>query len=171
MIYDFNGKTPNISAAGFVADNATLIGEVNLGEGANIWYGAVLRADVGPITLGEGSNVQDNAVVHLDPGGATTIGKNVTIGHGAIIHGCTLEDDCLVGMGATLLNNCVVGKGSIIGAGALVPEGMIIPERSLVVGVPGKVRGTVSDEQAGYPLKNATHYVKLGKKHAEMCKK
>ncbi len=168
MIYDFNGKKPDISAASFVAENATLIGEVNLAKGANVWYGAVLRADDGPINLSENANVQDNAVVHMDPGGSVNLGKNVTVGPGAIIHGCTVGDNTLIGMGATLLNNCNIGKGCIIGAGALVPENMIIPDGSLAVGIPAKIRGTVSEQQAEAAIENALHYVKHGEAHAKL---
>ncbi len=168
MIYNFDEKKPDISAACFVAENATIIGDVHLSKGCNIWYGAVLRADVGPITLDENANVQDNAVVHIDPGGAVQIGKNVTVGHGAIVHGCTIGDNTLIGMGATLLNDCVIGKGCIVGAGALVPEGMQVPDGSLVVGVPAKIRGTLSEEKAEYAVHNALHYAELGAKHAKL---
>ncbi len=168
MIYKFNGKTPDISAASFVAENATVLGEVSLGKGCNIWYGAVLRADEGAIVMGEASNVQDNAVVHMDPGGSVTIGKGVTVGHGAIVHGCTIEDNALIGMGATLLNNCVVGAGSIIGAGALVPENMVIPAGSLAVGVPAKIRGEVSEAQTAAAIENARNYVHLGEEHSKL---
>ncbi|MFI3168552.1 MAG: gamma carbonic anhydrase family protein [Faecalibacterium sp.] len=168
MIYTFQGKTPDIAAASFVAENATLLGEVRLAAGSNVWYGAVLRGDDGPITLCENANVQDNAVVHMDPGGSVVIGKNVTVGHGAIIHGCTIGENTLVGMGATLMNHCEIGKGCIIGAGALVPEGMIVPDGSLVVGVPAKIRGNLSEEQAEAAIQNALHYVKLGAEHAKL---
>ncbi len=168
MIYKFDEKTPDIAAASFVAENASLIGDVQLGKGANIWYGAVLRADDGPIILHENANVQDNAVVHMDAGDTVEIGKNVTVGHGAIVHGCTIGENTLIGMGATLLNHCVIGKGCIIGAGALVPEGMIIPDGSLAVGIPAKIRGTVSEAQAEAAIQNALHYVKLGAEHAAL---
>lgn len=168
MIYNFKEKSPDLAKASFVAENATIIGDVQLSEGCNIWYGAVLRADDGPIILAENANVQDNAVVHMDPGGSVYIGKNVTVGHGAIIHGCTIGENSLIGMGATLLNNCVIGKGCIVGAGALVPEGMELPDGSLAVGVPAKIRGTVSPEQAEAAIENALHYVKHGEEHAKL---
>ncbi len=168
MIYTFDGKTPEISDACFVAENATLLGNVQLGQNSSVWYGAILRADDGCIALGENANVQDNAVVHMDPGGNVSLGKNVTVGHGAIVHGCTVGDDSLIGMGATLLNNCVIGKGCIIGAGALVPEGMQIPDGSLAVGVPAKIRGQVSEQQAQSAVENALHYVQHGKAHAKL---
>ena len=145
MLLPFGGKVPRDEGAVFVAPNATVLGDVVLGPGSSVWYGAVLRGDDGTLTLGENTNVQDNAVLHCDPGGAVTLGKNVTVGHCALVHGCTVGDGSLIGMHATLLNHCVVGKNCIIGAGALVPEGKIIPDDSLVVGVPGKI------DQAGQP--------------------
>ncbi|MFQ7013405.1 MAG: gamma carbonic anhydrase family protein [Faecalibacterium sp.] len=128
---------PRDEGAVFVAANATVLGDVTLGRGVNIWYGAVLRADEGALILGENSNVQDNAVLHCDPGGQVVLGKNVTVGHSALVHGCTVGDNSLIGMHATILNHAVVGKNCIIGAGALVPEGMVIPDNSVAVGVPG----------------------------------
>lgn len=139
MLLPFGGKVPRDEGAVFVAPNSTVLGDVVLGPGSSVWYGAVLRGDDGTLTLGENTNVQDNAVLHCDPGGAVTLGKNVTVGHCALVHGCTVGDGSLIGMHATLLNHCVVGKNCIIGAGALVPEGKIIPDDSLVVGVPGKI--------------------------------
>ena len=159
MMLPFGGKVPLDEGAVFVAPNATVLGDVVLGPGSSVWYGAVLRGDDGTLTLGENTNVQDNAVLHCDPGGAVTLGKNVTVGHCALVHGCTVGDGSLIGMHATLLNHCVVGKNCIIGAGALVPEGKIIPDDSLVVGVPGKIIKRVSPEQAAASLANAAHYV------------
>ena len=146
MLLPFGGKVPRDEGAVFVAPNATVLGDVVLGPGSSVWYGAVLRGDDGTLTLGENTNVQDNAVLHCDPGGAVTLGKNVTVGHCALVHGCTVGDGSLIGMHATLLNHCVVGKNCIIGAGALVPEGKIIPDDSLVVGVPGKIIKQVSHQ-------------------------
>lgn len=136
MMLSFGGKMPRDEGAVFVAANATVLGDVTLGRGVNIWYGAVLRADEGALILGENSNVQDNAVLHCDPGGQVVLGKNVTVGHSALVHGCTVGDNSLIGMHATILNHAVVGKNCIIGAGALVPEGMVIPDNSVAVGVP-----------------------------------
>ena len=121
MILSFGGKTPRDEGAVFVAANATVLGDVTLGKGTNIWYGAVLRGDEGTLVLGENCNVQDNAVLHCDPGGQVLLGKNVTVGHCALAHGCTVGENSLIGMHATLLNHSVVGKNCIIGAGALVP--------------------------------------------------
>lgn len=171
MLLPFGGKVPRDEGAVFVAPNATVLGDVVLGPGSSVWYGAVLRGDDGTLTLGENTNVQDNAVLHCDPGGAVTLGKNVTVGHCALVHGCTVGDGSLIGMHATLLNHCVVGKNCIIGAGALVPEGKIIPDDSLVVGVPGKIIEQVSPEQAAASLANAAHYVGEGRRHAAALRK
>ena len=130
-----------------------------LKAGSTVWYGAVLRGDDGTLTIGENSNVQDNAVLHCDVGGAVMLGKNVTVGHSALVHGCTVGDGSLIGMHATLLNHCVVGKNCIIGAGALVPEGMVIPDGSVAVGVPARVIKQVSPAQIEANLHNAAHYV------------
>lgn len=168
IIKPCNGKSPEIHSEARVAENAAIIGDVEIGAGASVWYGAVIRADACTIRVGENSNVQDCCCLH----GArdTTVGKNVTIGHGAIVHGCTVEDNCLIGMGATLLDGAVIGEGSIIGAGALVGENKIIPPRSLVVGVPGKVIREVTDEQFEGILKNAETYVEEGKLFLEGVK-
>jgi len=166
MLLPFGGKVPRDEGAVFVAPNSTVLGDVVLGPGSSVWYGAVLRGDDGTLTLGENTNVQDNAVLHCDPGGAVTLGKNVTVGHCALVHGCTVGDGSLIGMHATLLNHCVVGKNCIIGAGALVPEGMVIPDGSVAVGVPARVIKQVSPAQAEANLHNAAHYVEHGKLHA-----
>ena len=170
MMLSFGGKMPRDEGAVFVAANATVLGDVTLGRGVNIWYGAVLRADEGALILGENSNVQDNAVLHCDIGGCVTLGENVTVGHCALVHGCTVGDGSLIGMHATLLNHCVVGKNCIIGAGALVPEGMVIPDNSVAVGVPARVIKQVSAAQIEANLHNAAHYVEHGKLHAEQLK-
>lgn len=143
MLLPFGGKVPRDEGAVFVAPNATVLGDVVLGPGSSIWYGAVLRGDDGTLTLG----------------------------HCALVHGCTVGDGSLIGMHATLLNHCVVGKNCIIGAGALVPEGKIIPDDSLVVGVPGKIIKQVSPEQAAASLANAAHYVGEGRRHAAALRK
>ncbi|MEM7497452.1 MAG: gamma carbonic anhydrase family protein [Pseudomonadota bacterium] len=135
---DIAPKLPE-SGAVFVAPSASVIGNVHLAEGVSIWFGAVLRGDNEPIEIGWGSNVQDGAIFHTDPGFPSTLGREVTIGHGAIVHGCTIGEGSLVGMGATVLNGARIGKGCLIGAGALVTEGKEIPDGSLVIGSPGKV--------------------------------
>ncbi len=148
----------------YVASNATLYGDITLKENANVWFGAVIRADYDCVVVGENSNVQDNCVIHNDPGFPVLIGKDVTIGHGAIIHGAVIEDECLIGMGATLLNGCKIGKHSLIGANALVTENTIIPPNSVAVGAPAKVIKTISDEQIKEIQESAIHYVELAKK-------
>lgn len=170
MLLPFGGKVPRDEGAVFVAPNATVLGDVVLGPGSSVWYGAILRGDDGTLTLGENTNVQDNAVLHCDPGGAVTLGKNVTVGHCALVHGCTVGDGSLIGMHATLLNHCVVGKNCIIGAGALVPEGMVIPDGSVAVGVPARVIKPVTEAQIEANLRNAEHYVEHGKVHARALK-
>ena len=159
MIVSFGGKTPQDRGAAFVAPNATVLGDVILEAGSSVWYGAVLRGDDGTLTLGENTNVQDNAVLHCDPGGAVSLGKNVTVGHSALVHGCTVGDGSLIGMHATLLNHCVIGKNCIIGAGALVTQNVEIPDNSLVVGNPGKVKRAVTEEEIRWNLENARIYV------------
>ncbi len=165
-IYTVNGHTPQGDKAAFVADNATLAGDVTLAEGSSIWYGAVLRADTGRITIGAGSNVQDNAVLHTGPGLDVVVGRNVSIGHSAVVHGCTIGDDCLIGMHATILNGAVIGDGSLVAAGALVTENTVVPAGSLVVGVPGKVVKAVSEKQRSAIMANGEEYRELAKIHA-----
>jgi len=156
---------PEIDDGAWVAPTATVIGQVRLAEGASVWYGAVLRGDEDEIVLGHGSNVQDNCVMHTDPGHPVRVGANVTIGHGAIVHGATVHDGVLIGMGATLLNGSVVGSGSVIGAGALVSEGVQIPPNSLVLGVPGKVRRETTEEERAAIARSAPGYVARAQRH------
>ncbi|WP_298431523.1 gamma carbonic anhydrase family protein [uncultured Jannaschia sp.] len=159
MIYALDDIRPEIGAEAWVAPDANVIGRVILRDRANIWFGATLRGDNEPIVVGEGSNVQEACVLHTDPGCPLTIGADCTIGHKAILHGCTIGDGSLVGMGATVLNGAVIGKGCLIGAGALVTEGKVIPDGSLVVGAPGKpVRELDEDARAGL-IASARHYV------------
>jgi carbonic anhydrase/acetyltransferase-like protein (isoleucine patch superfamily) len=148
-----------------VAPNATVVGDVTIGSGSSIWYGAVVRADTAPIRVGNGSNVQDNCVLHADPGFPLTIGNNTTVGHGAICHGATIGHGVLVGMGAVVMNGSTIGDGSLIAAGAVVLEGTDIPPRSLVAGVPGKVIRHVSDVDAAVLLNNAQNYTALAGRH------
>lgn len=158
--------TPQTDRAAFVAPTADIIGNVELLEGSSVWYTAVLRADLDPIVLGERSNLQDGVVVHTDEGFPARIGTGVSVGHRAILHGCTVEDDCLIGMGSVVLNGATIGAGSLIAAGAVVPEGAVIPPRSLVAGVPGKVRRELSDEDVERIRTNAAIYTELARRHA-----
>ena len=160
------GKTPRDLGAAFVAGNAVVVGDVTLQPGSTVWYGAVIRGDEGPITMGENANGQDNAVLHCDPGSHILLGRDVTVGHGAIVHGCTVGDNTLIGMHATLLNHCVVGSGCIIGAGALVPEGKVIPDGTVAVGVPARVVKDAGAAQTAACKYNAIAYVNLGRSHA-----
>ena len=165
MIYDFEGHTPKLDPNSWVASNSVVIGKVELKKDSNIWFNVTLRGDVEPITVGEGSTVQDGSVVHSDPGCPVIIGKNVTVGHLVMLHGCVIEDDCLIGIGSTILNKAKIGKNSIIGANALVTENKVIPERSLVLGSPGKIVRQVTDEEIKSIKENAEHYVANYKKY------
>jgi carbonic anhydrase/acetyltransferase-like protein (isoleucine patch superfamily) len=156
---------PLVPDSAFVAPNATLVGQVTLGARSVVMFGAVVRADRDAIHLGEGSNLQDNVVVHGDPGFPTRIGAGVSVGHGAIVHGATIEDDCLIGMNATVLNGAVVGKGSLVAAGAVVLEGAVIPPGSLVAGVPGKVVRALTEEEQHAIRQNALTYQELGHRY------
>lgn len=161
MMYIFKGHSPKALHQpwdGWVADNATVIGQVEMGQKVNIWFGAVIRGDNSVIRIGDFSNVQENAVLHTDAGIELNIGAYVTIGHQAMLHGCTIGENSLIGINAVVLNNAVIGKNCIIGANALVPERMVIPDNSLVVGSPAKVIRTL-DDQAEVRLKlSAMHY-------------
>lgn len=153
-------KQPTIHPSAFVAPGAVVRGDVQLAENVSVWYNAVVRGDTAPVRIGKDSNVQDCVVVHVDAGFPTVIGEKVTVEHGAILHGCTVEDEALIGMGAIVLNGAVIGKGSIVGAGALVTAGTVLPENSLAVGSPAKVIRQVSQEQRAATVENALHYVK-----------
>jgi len=150
----------------FIAANATVTGNVTLGRDVGIWFGAVIRADKDRIVIGDRSNIQDNCVVHTSKGFPVTLGTDVSVGHGAILHGCTIGNRVLVGMGAIVLNGATVGDGSVIGAGSVVTEGMIVPEGSVVVGVPGKIIKQATDTQQQHILKNAASYVELAREYA-----
>ncbi len=149
----------------FIAPNATVLGNASLGDDVSVWFGAVLRADGDSITIGNRSNIQDNATIHVDPGFPVFIGKECIVGHNAVVHGAYLENNVLVGIHATVLNGAKIGAFSIIGAGALVPEGAVIPPYSLVLGVPGKVIKSISEEQKLKILRNAESYVQLSKSY------
>ncbi len=149
----------------FIAPSATVIGSVSLADNASAFYGAVLRGDAETISIGPGSNVQDNVVVHATPGYPTRLGAGVSIGHNATVHGCTVEDDCLIGMGATVLNGAHIGEGSLIAAGSVVLEGMQIPARSLVAGVPAKIRRETTETELENIWHNATRYLELASLH------
>lgn len=150
---------PSTDAAAWVAPGATLVGDVRLEAQASVWFGAVLRGDGDRIRIGPRSNIQDGCVGHTDPGYPLTVGAGVSVGHRAVLHGCTVEDDVLVGMGAVVMNGARIGAGSLVAAGAVVTEGTTIPPRSLVAGVPAKVRRELSDEEVDAVRHNADNYV------------
>jgi carbonic anhydrase/acetyltransferase-like protein (isoleucine patch superfamily) len=158
---------PQIDESAWMAPNATVIGRVRLAEQVGIWYSAVLRGDIEDISVGARTNIQDGCVLHADPGFPLTVGAGVSVGHNAILHGCTIGDDVLVGMGATVLNGAVIGEGSLIAANALIPEGAQIPPRSLVAGVPGKVRRELGDADVDHIRLNAVVYVQNLVAHRE----
>ncbi|MGO2998242.1 MAG: gamma carbonic anhydrase family protein [Moraxellaceae bacterium] len=166
MIYKYLDKTPEFAVPfnGWVADSAQVIGDVYLGHQANVWFGAVIRGDNDRIHIGDYSNVQENSVIHTDAGIKVTIGDYVTIGHLAMLHGCEIGDNSLVGIGAVVLNNVKIGKNCLIGAKALITEGQVIPDNSLVMGAPAKVVKTLTDEQVAMLKMSALHY-------AERCQK
>ena len=162
MIKLFEGKQPQLGRNVYVSENAMVIGDVILGDEVNIWFGAVLRGDMHYIKIGTRTNIQDNSVVHVTTRvSPTNIGSGVTVGHSAIIHGCTIEDDCLIGMGAILMDDAIIGAGSLIGAGALIPPNMKIPQNSLVVGSPGKVIRQIKEVEREMILERPQEYIDL----------
>lgn len=167
QLITLDGTTPEVHESAFVAHTAVLIGQVKLGAGSSAFYGVVIRGDSNSIAVGEGSNLQDNVVLHADPGFPTTVGNGVSVGHGAVVHGCTIEDDCLIGMSATIMNGAVIGAGSLVAGGAVVLEGAIIPPGSLVAGVPAKVRRELSAEELEHVRENARNYVTTARKHKQ----
>jgi carbonic anhydrase/acetyltransferase-like protein (isoleucine patch superfamily) len=162
-LYEYDGKRPTVPESAWVAPSAELIGDVVLGEDASIWFGAVIRGDNTPIVIGAGTNVQEGTVMHSDAGVPLTIGADVTVGHQAMLHGCTIGDHVLVGMGATVLNGAVIGEGCLIGAGALVTEGKVFPPRSLIVGAPAKAVRTLDEATVERLKLSAAHYAEKAK--------
>ncbi len=157
--------TPVLHPSAFLAPTAVVMGDVVVGEESSVWYTAVLRGDSAPIRIGSQVNLQDGTVVHVDEGVPCTVGNRVAVGHRAILHGCTVEDDCLVGMGSIVLNHVVIGRGSLIGAGAVLPEGMRVPPGSVVLGVPGKVVRPIDAELTRRITETWQHYVEQAKQH------
>ena len=165
LIVEIGDSTPKTDPTSWVAPNATLVGSVTIGANASVFYGAVLRGDTDQIIVGAGSNLQDNVTVHTDAGLVMSVGEGVSVGHGAILHGCTVEDDCLIGMGATVLNRAVIGAGSLVAAGAVVLEGAVIPPGSLVAGVPARVVRSLSDDERAGLVDNARRYLGYAEAH------
>lgn len=160
MKYSLGDKRVTLVGEGhFIAPNAAVIGDVTLHENSSVWFSCVLRGDSERLEVGAGSNIQDGTVIHADPGFPTVVGENVTVGHNAMLHGCTIGDGTLVGINAVVLNGAKVGKGCLIGANALVTEGMEIPDGSMVLGSPAKIKTHLSDEQQLMLMHNADHYV------------
>ncbi len=167
MIKSFEGASPVLAPGAWVAENATVLGQVVLEADVSIWYGSVVRGDVGKISIGARTNIQDLSVVHITGGFMdTVIGSDVTVGHRAILHGCTVADHVLVGMGAILLDGVTVGEYSLIGAGAVLPPGMQVPPHSVVMGAPGKVVRALRDHERQIIDESAPHYVELARRHA-----
>ena len=164
-LFRIGDDAPRLGEGAWVADSATVVGRVALEAGANVWYGAVLRGDNEWITIGERSNVQDGSVLHTDTGSPLTIGKNVTVGHMVMLHGCTIGDNTLVGIGSVVLNGAKIGKNCLIGARCLITEGKEIPDNSLVMGAPGKVVRELTPEQAAQMIWGSAHYVQNWKRY------
>ncbi|AJK67757.1 gamma carbonic anhydrase family protein [Corynebacterium marinum] len=165
MIIEFEGKKPKIHPTAWVAPTAVIIGDVEIGPDASVFYGCVLRGDVNAIRIGARTNIQDNSVLHVDGDAPCILGEDVTIGHMALVHGTTVGDGTLVGMKSTLLSRSVIGAGALIAAGAVVLEGMEIPDRALAAGVPAKIRRELSEEQSAGFIPHAGRYVELSKRH------
>ncbi|SFL92739.1 Carbonic anhydrase or acetyltransferase, isoleucine patch superfamily [Bradyrhizobium sp. NFR13] len=172
-IYELDGQGPDLPASGnyFIADTADVIGKIRLLEQASVWFGAVLRGDNEWIEIGEGSNVQDNCTCHTDKGFPLTIGKNCTVGHNVILHGCTIEDGALIGMGSIVMNGARIGKNSIVGAGSVITEGKEFPENSLIIGSPARVIRTLSPEQVTAMGGAARFYAANGPRFTKGLKK
>lgn len=170
MKYSLGEDRVQMADDAWIADTAAVIGKVTLEAGANVWFGAVIRGDVERITVGEHSNVQDGAVMHADSGVPLTLGKGITVGHNAMLHGCTVGDYSLIGINAVVLNGAKIGKHCIIGANSLIPEGKEIPDGSLVMGSPGKVVKTLNDQQKKMLELSAAHYVQNAKRFRDQLK-
>jgi carbonic anhydrase/acetyltransferase-like protein (isoleucine patch superfamily) len=172
-IYELDGQGPELPADGnfFIADTATVIGKVRLLASASVWFGAVLRGDNEWIEIGEGSNVQDNSTCHTDPGFPLTIGKNCTVGHNVILHGCTIEDGALVGMGSIVMNGARIGRGTVVGAGSVITEGKQFPEYSLIIGAPARVIRTLEPAQVEKMGGAARSYMRNGPRFKKGLKK
>ena len=168
MILTFGNKTPNVHPEAFVAPTADLIGNVTVGKGSSLWFGAVIRSDMERIEIGENTSIQDNCTLHADEGLPCIIGNNVTVGHNAIVHGCTVGDNTVIGMHSTILNGAVIGKNCLIGAGAVVKENSVIPDNSLVVGIPAKIIRTLDDANTKKQIANAEEYAKLGARYRSL---
>ncbi|MEN6627854.1 MAG: gamma carbonic anhydrase family protein [Candidatus Sumerlaeia bacterium] len=165
LVLPYLDKKPAIGENVFVAHHASVIGEVTLGDNSSIWFGAVLRGDIAPVRIGAGSNVQDNSVLHVGDNDPCIIGDNVVVGHNCVLHGCTIEDDCMIGMGAIIINRAVIGRGSVVGAGALVTQDTVIPPYSLVLGSPAKVKRELTQEEREHHAVFAPKYTRVAQNY------
>ena len=170
-IYELDGKAPQLGAGAWVADSAQVIGAVEIGDGASVWFGAVVRGDNEPIRIGRDSNIQDGSVLHSDRGVPLTIGANVTVGHQVMLHGCTVGDGCLIGIQAVILNNARIGRNCIVGAGSVVTEGKEFPDNSLIIGSPAKVVRTLDENAVAKLAPMAEHYVENSRRYAAGLKR
>ncbi len=168
ILKPFQGKIPKIDPTAWVAENAVVIGDVEIGARSSVWYNVVIRGDTNYVRIGEDTNIQDGTILHVETvGGPCLIGNRVTIGHRAVVHGCTVEDDALIGISATVLSYSKIGKESVVAAGTLIKEGQIVPPRTLMVGVPAKERGAVSDEMRTRMKLGGEHYVELSREYVQ----
>lgn len=165
MIKPYKNNLPQLAEQVYIAENASVIGNVTLGRRASVWFGTVIRGDNVAITIGEDTNIQDNSTLHCAPGMPLQVGARVTVGHNVVLHSCTVEDDCLIGMGAVIMNRAVIGKNSIVGAGALVTEGKVFPENSLIVGSPAKVKRKLTEADIAAIRESAEEYLQLAKEY------
>ena len=166
-IYRLGERQPELGEGVWIAENATVIGSVVLGRNVNVWFGSILRGDNDPITIGENTNIQDGSVLHTDDGVPLTIGRNVTVGHKVMLHGCTIGDGSLIGINAVVLNRAVIGKHCLIGANSLIPEGKVIPDRSLVCGSPGRIIRELTDHEISRLQASAEGYVKNAERYVQ----
>jgi carbonic anhydrase/acetyltransferase-like protein (isoleucine patch superfamily) len=169
LIAAFQGHTPRIPSTAFIAPTATVVGDVVLGDESSVWYGTVIRGDVGAIRIGRRTNIQDCCILHLTRGGVPIlVGDEVTVGHRVILHGATVEDRCLVGMGSVLLDGCVIGEESLVAAGSVVLEGTRVPPRSFIAGVPARIKGPIPEAVHARLRESADGYVRLAREHASV---
>ena len=170
-IYELDGRTPDIAESAWVADSAQVMGDVTLGEGASVWFGAIARGDSDRIVVGAGSNIQDGSVLHADEGLPLVVGERVTVGHQVMLHGCTIGDESLIGIGAIVLNGVKIGRNCLVGAGSLVTEGKEFPDGSMIIGSPAKVVRQLTLEQMEGLRKSAQHYMDNARQYRQGLKK
>lgn len=167
---NFKGKNPKISETAFIADSADVIGDIEIGDFSSVWFNAVLRGDRNKIKIGSRTSIQDNVIIHADPENGVQIGNDVSVGHGAVIHGCRIESNVLIGMNSTILNGAEIGRNSIVGANTLISQGKKFPENSLIIGVPGKVKREIEKSEIEAIAENAAEYVEFVREYKEEIK-